>query len=85
MFILGMIKILNRKALLAHVLIKDYYLEGRVKHYVPGCTVTMNNNIDRITDFIPVGWDNNKGSAVIIENTKYYYIRVFLSIDFQGV
>jgi hypothetical protein len=41
---------------------------GRAKSFVPSCTVTMGNSIDRFTDFVIVGWDNNKDTAVIIQN-----------------
>jgi len=41
---------------------------GGAKSFVPGCTVTMDNSIDKFTDFVAVGWDNNKDSAVIIQN-----------------
>ena len=36
--------------------------------YVPSCTVTMDNSIDRFTDFVTIGWDNNKDNAVIVQN-----------------
>ena len=36
--------------------------------YVPSCTVTMDNSIDKFTDFVTVGWDHNKDNAVIIQN-----------------
>ena len=42
---------------------------GGAKRFVPGCTVTMDNSIDRFTAFVTVGWDNNKGNAVIIQHT----------------
>ena len=41
---------------------------GGAKSFAPGCTVTMNNSIDRFTDFVTVGWDHNKDNAVIIQN-----------------
>ena len=36
--------------------------------YVPSCTVTMDNSIDRFTDFVTIGWDNNKDTAVMVQN-----------------
>ncbi len=41
---------------------------GRAQSFVPSCTITMDNSIDRFTDFVTVGWDNNKDNAVIIQN-----------------
>jgi hypothetical protein len=41
---------------------------GRAKSFAPSCIVTMNDCIDRFTDFVTVGWDNNKDNAVIIYN-----------------
>jgi len=41
---------------------------GGAKSFVPSCTVTMDNSINRFTDFVTVGWDNNKDNAVIIQN-----------------
>jgi len=41
---------------------------GRAKSFAPSCTVTMDNSIDRFTDFVTVGWDHNKDTAVIIHN-----------------
>jgi len=41
---------------------------GGAKGFVPGCTVTMNDSIDRFTDFVTVGWDYNKDIAVIVQN-----------------
>jgi len=41
---------------------------GRAQSFVPSCTVTMDNSIDRFTDFVTIGWDNNKDNAVIIQN-----------------
>jgi len=41
---------------------------GRAQRFVPSCTVTMDNSIDRFTDFVTIGWDNNKDNAVIIQN-----------------
>ena len=41
---------------------------GRAQSFVPSCTVTMDNSIDRFTDFVTIGWDNNKDTAVIIQN-----------------
>jgi len=41
---------------------------GSTKSFAPSCTVTMDDSIDRFTDFVTVGWDNNKGNAVIIQN-----------------
>jgi citrate lyase synthetase len=41
---------------------------GGAKSFVPGCTVTMDNSIDRFTDFVTVGWDNNKGVATLLQN-----------------
>jgi len=41
---------------------------GKQSDFAPGCTVTMGSSIDRFTDFVTVGWDNNKDSAVIIQN-----------------
>jgi len=41
---------------------------GGAKNFAPSCTVTMNNSIDRFTDFVTIGWDNNKDTAVIIQN-----------------
>lgn len=41
---------------------------GKVKSFAPSCIVTMDNSIDRFTDFVTVGWDNNKDTAVIIQN-----------------
>ena len=38
------------------------------KSFVPGCTVTMDNSINRFTDFVTIGWDYNKDTAVIIQN-----------------
>ena len=40
----------------------------KAKRFAPGCTVTMDNSIDRFTDFVTVGWDHNKDTAVIIQN-----------------
>jgi len=41
---------------------------GRAKSFVPSCTVIMDNSIDKFTDFVTVGWNNNKDNAVIIQN-----------------
>ncbi len=41
---------------------------GKVKRFAPSCIVTMDNSIDRFTNFVTVGWDYNKDSAVIIQN-----------------
>ena len=41
---------------------------GGAKSFVPGCTVTMNDSIDRFTDFVTVGWDYNKDIAIIVQN-----------------
>ena len=41
---------------------------GGAKSFVPSCVVTMDNSIDKFTDFVTVGWDNNKDTAVIIQN-----------------
>lgn len=41
---------------------------GGAKSFVPGCTVTMDDSIDRFTDFVTVGWNYNKDTAVIIQN-----------------
>ena len=41
---------------------------GGAKSFVPSCTVAMDNSIDRFTDFVTVGWDNNKDNAVIVQN-----------------
>lgn len=41
---------------------------GGAKSFVPGCIVTMDNSIDKFTDFVTVGWDYNKDTAVIIQN-----------------
>ena len=41
---------------------------GEAKSFAPGCTVTMDNSIDRFTDFVTVGWDYNKDCAVIVQN-----------------
>ena len=41
---------------------------GGAKSFVPGCTVTMNDSIDKFTDFVTVGWDYNKDIAVIVQN-----------------
>jgi len=41
---------------------------GRAKNFAPSCIVTMNNSIDKFTDFVTVGWDNNKDTAIIIQN-----------------
>jgi hypothetical protein len=40
----------------------------KAKRFVPGCTITMDNNIDRFTDFVTIGWDYNKDTAVIVQN-----------------
>ena len=41
---------------------------GEAKRFAPGCIVTMDNSIDKLTDFVTVGWDYNKDTAVIIQN-----------------
>ena len=41
---------------------------GSTKSFAPSCTVTMDDSIDRFTDFVTIGWDNNKDNAVIIQN-----------------
>lgn len=41
---------------------------GGAKSFAPSCTVTMDDSIDRFTDFVTIGWDNNKGNAVIVQN-----------------
>ncbi len=41
---------------------------GEAKRFAPGCTVTMNDSIDRFTDFVTVGWDYNKDIAIIVQN-----------------
>ena len=41
---------------------------GKAKRFAPSCTVTMDNSIDRFTDFVTVGWDNNKDNAVIVQS-----------------
>jgi len=41
---------------------------GGAKSFVPSCTVTMDDSIYKFTDFVTVGWDYNKGTAVIIQN-----------------
>jgi len=41
---------------------------GSTKSFAPSCTVTMDDSIYKFTDFVTVGWDNNKDSAVIIQN-----------------
>ena len=41
---------------------------GGAKSFVPSCIVTMDNSIDKFTDFVIVGWDYNKDTAVIIHN-----------------
>ena len=41
---------------------------GSIKSFAPSCTVTMDDSIDRFTDFVTIGWDNNKGNAVIVQN-----------------
>ncbi len=41
---------------------------GKAERFAPGCTVTMDDSIDKFTDFVTVGWDNNKDNAVIIQN-----------------
>lgn len=40
----------------------------KVKHFAPSCTVLLDDNIDKFTDFVTVGWDYNKDTAVIIQN-----------------
>jgi len=41
---------------------------GGAKSFAPSCTVTIDNSIDRFTDFVTVGWDYNKDTAVIVQN-----------------
>jgi len=41
---------------------------GGAKSFVPGCTVTIDDSIYKFTDFVTVGWDYNKDTAVMIQN-----------------
>lgn len=41
---------------------------GGAKRFAPGCTVMLDDSVDKFTDFVTVGWDNNKDNAVIIQN-----------------
>jgi citrate lyase synthetase len=41
---------------------------GEAKRFAPSCIVTMDNSIDRFTDFVTVGWDYNKDCTVIVQN-----------------
>ena len=41
---------------------------GGAKSFVPSCTVSLDDSIDKFTDFVTVGWDHNKDNAVIIQN-----------------
>ena len=41
---------------------------GKAKRFVPSCTVSLDDSIDKFTDFVTVGWDHNKDNAVIIQN-----------------
>ncbi len=41
---------------------------GGAKSFAPSCIVTMDNSIYKFTDFVTVGWDYNKDTAVIIQN-----------------
>ncbi len=41
---------------------------GEAKRFAPSCTVTMDNSIDRFTDFVTIGWDYNKDTAVIVQS-----------------
>ena len=40
----------------------------KVKRFAPSCTVLLDDSIDKFTDFVTVGWDHNKDTAVIIHN-----------------
>ena len=40
----------------------------KVKRFAPSCTVLLDDSIDKFTDFVTVGWDYNKDTAVIIQN-----------------
>jgi len=41
---------------------------GEAKRFAPSCVVTIDNSIDKFTDFVTVGWDYNKDCAVIVQN-----------------
>ena len=41
---------------------------GEAKSFAPSCVVTIDNSIDKFTDFVTVGWDYNKDCAVIVQN-----------------
>lgn len=40
----------------------------KAKRFAPSCTVLLDDSIDKFTDFVTVGWDYNKDTAVIIQN-----------------
>lgn len=40
----------------------------RAERFAPSCTVLLDDSIDKFTDFVTVGWDHNKDTAVIIQN-----------------